>query len=106
MARKSLQFTEGEFGFTHLFHIFEEDGTNAVISGFTGVRLIIYDEVADEAKLNITTNLVINEPDVEWSVQDGQTDFNGTFTASIHLTGSGVNEKVFQFPAIVAKKLV
>ena len=106
MARKSLQFTEGEFGFTHTFHIFEEDGTNADISGFTGIRLIIYDEVADIAKLNITTNLVISDPNVEWSVQDGQTDFNGTFTASIHLTGTGVNEKVYQFPAIVTKKLV
>lgn len=106
MARKSLQFSEGEFGFTHVFHVFEEDGTNADISGFTGVRLVIYDEVGDTAKLNITTNLTISDPNVEWAVQDGQTDFNGTFTASIHLTGSGVNEKVFQFPCTVHAKLV
>lgn len=106
MARKSLIFTEGEFGFTHNFNVKEEDGTDSDISGFTDVRLIIYDEVGATAKLNITSNLTINDPVVEWAVQDGQTDFNGTFTASIHLTGSGVNEKVLQFPAIVAKKLV
>lgn len=106
MAKRSLVFSEGEFGFIHNFNVKKEDGTNANLTGFTGVRLIIFDEVADVAKLDITSDLVIASPQVQWTIQNGQTDYNGTFTGALHLTAAGQNDKVYHFPVIVAKKLV
>ena len=99
-------FSEGEFGFTHTFTALQEDGTNASISGFTGARLIIWDESTATAVLDITTNLTIADPDIQWAVQSGQTDYNGEFLGSLHLTSGSQNERVLQFPVIVHKKLV
>lgn len=106
MATKVLRFTEGEKGFTHDFNVKNEDNTDATLSSFTGVRLIIFDEVAAVAKLDITANLTIVGSTVQWAIQGGQTDYNGNFIGSLHFTATGVLEKVFQFPVIVDKKLV
>ena len=106
MARQVLKFTEGEHGFNHTFHAFNEDKSVANIASFSGVRLVIFDEEADIAKLDITTNLTISVPDVFWAVKNGQTDYNGEFIAVLHLTAVGVLEKVFKFPCVVEKKLI
>ena len=106
MASKTLKFTEGEKGFVHNFNVKKEDGSDATLSSFTGVRLIIFDEVAATAKLDITSDLTIVGSIVQWAIQDTQTDYNGNFIAVLHFTASGVLEKVFQFPTIVTKKLV
>ena len=106
MARQILSFTEGEHGFDHTFHAFNEDKTVANLASFTAVRLVIKDEVTDTEKLNITTDLTISSPDVVWAIQNGQTDFNGEFIAVLHLTAVGVLEKTFQLPCVVDKKLV
>ena len=106
MASKTLKFTEGEKGFTHDFNVKKEDNTDAPLGAFTGVRLVIFDEVAAVAKLDITANLTIVGSIVQWAVQVAQTDYNGNFIAVLHFTATGVLEKTFQFPTIVTKKLV
>lgn len=106
MAKQLLNFTEGEFGFNYTFHAKNEDNTDANLTGFTGARLVIFDEGAKVAKLDITTNLTLSSPNVVWAIQDGQTNYNGEFLATLHLTATGVLEKTFQFPCVVTKKLV
>ena len=106
MAKQTLTFTEGEFGFNYTFHAKNQDGTAANLTAFTGTRLVIFDEVGDVAKLDITANLSISSPDVVWAIQSGQTDYNGEFIATLHLTAVGVLEKTFQFPCVVTPKLV
>ena len=106
MASQTLKFLEGESGFVYNFNVKKEDGSNAVLSGFTGVRLIIFDEVSNVAKLDITANLAIVGSIVQWTVQSGQTDYNGNHIVVLHFTAPGVLEKTFQFSCIIGKKLV
>ena len=106
MARQTLRFTEGEFGFNHTFHCFNEDKTVASLGAFTGARLVIKDESAVTPKLDITSNLTVSTPDVIWAIQDGQTNYNGEFIATLHLTAVGILEKTFQFSCVVDPKLV
>jgi len=102
----TLKFIEGEKGFIHTFNVKNEDGSDGNLTNFTNVRLIIFDEIADVAKLDITTDLTIVGSTVEWDIQAGQTDYNGNFIGVLHFTATGVLEKVFQFPVIVIKKLL
>lgn len=104
MANKALKFTEGENGFTHTFNIKNEDGTAASIPWATGARLVIVDGSA--SKLDITANLAIVGSSVQWTIQSGQTDYNGIFDGVLHLTATGRLEKVYDFPVIVQKKKV
>ena len=105
MASQTLKFTEGE-RFVHDFNVKKEDGSNADLSSFTTVRLIIFDEKAKAAKLNITSNLTIVGSVVQWDMQANQTDYNGNFISVLHFTAANILEKTFQFPTIVTKKLV
>ena len=91
MASQTLKFTEGE-RFVHNFNVKKEDGSNADLSSFTGVRLIIFDEKAKVAKLNITANLAFVGSIIQWSMQDNQTDYNGNFISVLHFTATNVLE--------------
>ena len=106
MASQTLKFSEGENGFVHDFNVKKEDGSNADLTTFTGVRLVIFDEAASTAKLDITANLAIVGSTVQWSIQSGQTDYEGNFIAVLHFTATGRLEKTYQFSTIVEKKLV
>ena len=85
-----LRITEKEFGFIHKF-IFRSD---VDLSWITAENLIIKKDGSDV--LNITTNMVIVLPNViEWSVQDGQTNYTGSHDGILVLTGSGRREEIF-----------
>ena len=85
-----LRMTEKEFGFVHKF-IFRSD----VDLGWVVTKNLIIKKDGSDV-LNISTNMVIVLPNViEWSVQTGQTEFNGPHEGILLLTGSGRREEVF-----------
>lgn len=107
MARHELILTEGEYGFDYDFNVLKEDRTAHPMTGFTAARLVIADEETGEVKLDNTANVTLPGGNVvRWAIQNGQTDFNGTYIATIHLTGTGVLEKIVQFSVVMNKKLV
>lgn len=105
-ATYDVEFVEGEFGDTYTFRIKNDDGTDADITGYDAVRLVI-ETLEGVEKLNITTNLTLSSPNVLWAMQSGQTDYQGEHVAQIILTDStpARNKKVKVFTVFVHRKL-
>lgn len=100
-----MEFVKGEFGENYTFRILNDDGTDADISTYTGVRLIIEDFDGTEL-LNITTNLTVSTPNVIWAMQTGQTNYAGKLRAQVILTKTGAARLVKVFSVYVHESLV
>ncbi len=107
-AKFDCEFVQGEFGDNYNFNIKNDDGTDADISGFDGVQLII--KTPDEVTTRLTltnTNLTISSPKVIWAMQTGQTDYQGEHIAQIILTDTSPSRRrlVKVFTVFVYKKI-
>ena len=94
----NMRMVEGDFGFIHEF-VFPS-GTS--LSWVTTIRLIVTDGTTE--KLNITSNLVVADNIIEWSVQTAQTDFNGDYAGILKLSGATRNEEIHFKVDMIAKK--
>jgi hypothetical protein len=94
----NMRMIEGDFGFIHEF-VFPS-GTS--LSWVSTINLIVTDGITE--KLNIITNLVVADNIIEWSVQSGQTDFDGDYSGVLKLTGATRNEEIHFKVDLIAKK--
>ncbi len=94
----NMRMTEGDYGFIHEF-VFPS-GTN--LAWVTTTNLIVTDGTTEN--LNTTANLAINDNVIEWTVQNGQTDFNGDYDGVLVLTGASRREEIHFDVDMIPKK--
>lgn len=100
-----MEFVKGEYGENYTLRILNDDGTDADISSYTTIRLIIEDFNGVE-QLNITSNLTISTPNVIWTMQNGQTNYSGKLRGQVILTKTGGARLVKVFSVYVHESLV
>lgn len=100
-----MEFVKGEYGENYTFRILNDDGTDADLTGYSTVQLILEDLDGTE-NLNITSNLTVSSPNVIWAMQSGQTNYSGKQNGQVILTGSGRKRLVKIFSVFVHDSLV
>jgi hypothetical protein len=94
----NMRMVEGDYGFIHEF-VFPS-GTN--LAWASTITLIVTDGTTE--LLNTTANMTINDNVIEWTVQNGQTDYNGDYDGVLVLTGATRNEELHFNVDMIAKK--
>lgn len=98
-----LELVEGEFGDNYDIKIKNPDGTDAVLTSFTGATLKI--KTKNHLTVKLTKTLSITSPNVRWTIASGDTDFNGEYIAQVILTNASVTKKTKIMSVFITKKL-